>query len=95
MPYISIESGNLTAEQKKQLIERLTATASEITHIPGQFFTVTIKELPDEKFFAMQSAKAMMVSAASQSTRLNATTNHESDITHISTFGCCGDCIVA
>lgn len=31
MPYISIESGNLTAEQKKQLIERLTATASEIT----------------------------------------------------------------
>lgn len=52
MPYISIESGNLTAEQKKQLIERLTATASEVTHIhiPDQFFTVTIKELPDENF---------------------------------------------
>lgn len=59
MPYISIESGNLTAEQKKQLIERLTATASEIlckakrfaySHIPEQFFTVTIKELPDENF---------------------------------------------
>ena len=50
MPYISIESGNLTAEQKKQLIERLTATASEITHIPKQFFTVTIKKLPDENF---------------------------------------------
>lgn len=50
MPYISIESGNMTAEQKKQLIERLTATASEITHIPEQFFTVTIKELPDENF---------------------------------------------
>ena len=46
MPYISIESGKLTAEQKKQLI----ATASEITHIPEQFFTVTIKELPDENF---------------------------------------------
>lgn len=30
MPYISIESGKLTAEQKKELIERLTATASEI-----------------------------------------------------------------
>lgn len=104
MPYISIESGRLTAEQKKQLIERLTATASEIlcrakrfaySHIPEQFFTVTIKELPDEKFFAMQSAKAMTVLAASQSTRLNATTNHESDITHISTFGCCGDSILA
>ncbi len=50
MPYISIESGKLTAEQKKQLIERLTATASEITHIPEQFFTVTIKEIPDENF---------------------------------------------
>ncbi|WLT42100.1 tautomerase family protein [Paramuribaculum intestinale] len=69
MPYISIESGKLTAEQKKQLIERLTATASEITHIPEQFFTVTIKELPDEKFFAMQSAKAMMASEANQSAR--------------------------
>ena len=53
MPYISIESGRLTAEQKKELIERLTSTASEITHIPELFFTVTIRELPDEKFFAV------------------------------------------
>lgn len=37
MPYISIESGRLTAEQKKKLIERLTVTTSEITHIPKQF----------------------------------------------------------
>lgn len=59
MPYISIESGKLTAEQKKELIERLTATASEIlcrakrfacSHVPEQFFTITIKELPDENF---------------------------------------------
>ena len=50
MPYISIESGKLSAEQKKQLIEQLTATASEITHIPEPFFMVTIKELPDENF---------------------------------------------
>ncbi|MDE6112164.1 MAG: tautomerase family protein [Bacteroidales bacterium] len=50
MPYISFESGQLTAEQKKQLIERLTQTAAEITRIPEQFFTVTIKELPDENF---------------------------------------------
>lgn len=47
MPYISIESGALTSQQKKELIEKLTTTASEITHIP---FTVTIKELPDENF---------------------------------------------
>lgn len=69
MPYISIESGRLTAEQKKELIERLTSTASEITLIPEQFFTVTIRELPDEKFIAVQSAKAMTASAANQSTR--------------------------
>lgn len=50
MPYISIESGKLTIEQKKELIERLTVTASEITHIPAQFFIVTIKEVPDENF---------------------------------------------
>lgn len=50
MPCISIESGKLTAEQKKELIGQLTAVASGITHIPGQFFTVTIKELPDENF---------------------------------------------
>ncbi len=50
MPYISVESGVLTSEQKKELIKRLTATASEIMHIPAQFFTVTIKELPDENF---------------------------------------------
>lgn len=48
MPYISIESGALTTGQKKELIERLTRTASEITHIPEQFFMVSIKELPDE-----------------------------------------------
>lgn len=48
MPYISIESRALTSGQKKELIGRLTATASEITHIPAQFFT--IKELPDENF---------------------------------------------
>lgn len=50
MPYISIECGGLTGPQKAELIERLTATAAEITHIPAQFFTVTIKELPDENF---------------------------------------------
>lgn len=50
MPYISVESGKLTVEQKRELITRLTSTAAEITRIPEQFFTVTIKELPDENF---------------------------------------------
>lgn len=47
--YLS-KAENLPQNKKKELIERLTATASEITHIPEQFFTVTIKELPDENF---------------------------------------------
>ncbi|MDE7024294.1 MAG: tautomerase family protein, partial [Paramuribaculum sp.] len=50
MPYISIESGKLLPEQKKELIKQLTATASEIPTIPARVFTVTIKELPDENF---------------------------------------------
>lgn len=32
------------------MIGQLPATASEITHIPELFFTVTIKELSDENF---------------------------------------------
>lgn len=50
MPYISIESGRLTTKQKRQLVERHTATDSEIIPIPAQYFTVTIEELPDENF---------------------------------------------
>jgi 4-oxalocrotonate tautomerase len=50
MPYISIESGKLTEEQKKDLIVNITQTASGIMHIPQSFFSVTIKELPDENF---------------------------------------------
>lgn len=50
MPYITIESGSLTDEQKTALIERLTATAAEIMRVPPEFFAVTIKELPDKNF---------------------------------------------
>ncbi len=48
MPYITIEGGQLTAEQKQQLIERMTNVASEIMKIPSEFFITTIKELSDE-----------------------------------------------
>ncbi|WP_320043248.1 4-oxalocrotonate tautomerase DmpI [uncultured Desulfobacter sp.] len=48
MPYITIESGKLTKEQKEKLIEKLTETASEIMNIPSEFFLTTIKELSDE-----------------------------------------------
>lgn len=50
MPYISIESGNLTDEQKEQLIKKLTEVSSEIMKVPPEFFVITIKELPDKNF---------------------------------------------
>ena len=50
MPYISMECGTLTDAQKSQLIKELTETAAGITHIPKEFFSVTIKELPDQNF---------------------------------------------
>jgi len=50
MPYISIESGRLTIEQKEKLISKLTEVSSEIMNIPKDFFSVTIKELDDSNF---------------------------------------------
>ncbi|MEC4184726.1 4-oxalocrotonate tautomerase DmpI [Adlercreutzia sp. R21] len=50
MPYISIESGALDDAQKEQLIGRLTEVASEIMSVPPEFFSVTIKELPEKNF---------------------------------------------
>lgn len=48
LPYISVEGGRLTKEQKHELISKLTNVASEIMNIPSEFFLTTIKELPDE-----------------------------------------------
>ena len=50
MPYITIESGALSDEQKENLISRLTEVSSEIMNVPQEFFAVTIKELPDKNF---------------------------------------------
>lgn len=50
MPYISVECGTLSDAQKVELIQRLTQTASEVMRVPQEFFTVTIKELPDLNF---------------------------------------------
>ncbi|MGC6175518.1 4-oxalocrotonate tautomerase DmpI [Lacrimispora sp. 38-1] len=48
MPYITIEGGVLSDEQKQMLIKRLTEVSSEIMKVPPEFFMTTIKELPDE-----------------------------------------------
>ena len=50
MPYITIESGVLSDEQKENLIHRLTEVSSEIMNVPQEFFSITIKELPDKNF---------------------------------------------
>lgn len=50
MPYITIESGALSDQQKEALIRRLTEISSEIMDIPQEFFMTTIKEVPDKNF---------------------------------------------
>ena len=50
MPYITVESGNLSDVQKEELIKRLTEVSSEIMKVPQEFFVVTIKEVPDKNF---------------------------------------------
>lgn len=50
MPYITVESGFLSDQQKEQLIKRLTEVCSEIMNIPQEFFVTTIQELPDKNF---------------------------------------------
>ncbi len=50
MPYITVESGVLSNEQKEELIRRLTEVSSEIMKVPQEFFTMTIKEVPDKNF---------------------------------------------
>lgn len=50
MPYITVESGLLSDEQKEQLIRRLTEVSSEIMKVPQEFFVTTIKEVSDKNF---------------------------------------------
>ena len=50
MPYIKIESGKLSVEQKTLLIKRITEISAEIMNVPQEFFTTTITELPDKNF---------------------------------------------
>lgn len=45
MPVINITMGPASEEQKKQLIQRLTAEAMAITKIGAEHFTVLIHEL--------------------------------------------------
>ena len=48
MPYITVESGNLSDAQKEELIKRLTEVSSEIMKVPQEFFVATIKKVSDK-----------------------------------------------
>lgn len=50
MPYITIESGALSDEQKELLIKRLTEVSSEIMKVLQEFFITTIEEVSDKNF---------------------------------------------
>ena len=50
MPYITVESGALSDEQKELLIKRLIEVSSEIMKVPQEFFVTTIKEVSDKNF---------------------------------------------
>ena len=43
MPYITIEGGSLTREQKSELIRKVTEVASEVMQIPMEFFLYQMK----------------------------------------------------
>jgi 4-oxalocrotonate tautomerase len=44
MPVIKVEITHRTKEKKKEIIEKLTQTMSEITNIPAESFLVYIDE---------------------------------------------------
>ncbi len=44
MPVITLEAASLTKEQKKQLTEEFTASASRIMNMPKDSFYVFLKE---------------------------------------------------
>ncbi|MBF7018182.1 4-oxalocrotonate tautomerase DmpI [Staphylococcus durrellii] len=44
MPILKLETLDLTKDQKKQLVEELTETASRITGIPQEGYYVILKE---------------------------------------------------
>ena len=44
MPYIVLDGPRLTKEQKREIVEKFTEIASEVTKIPPKAFVVMIKE---------------------------------------------------
>ena len=65
MPIISWEGGKLSKEQKKDLIQKFTEVAVEITKVPAKFYSVVIREQQDENLgFAGETVEEIKVKAA-------------------------------
>lgn len=65
MPIISWEGGKLSKDQKKDLIEKFTEVAVEITKVPAKFYSVVIREQQDENLgFAGESVEEIKAKAA-------------------------------
>jgi 4-oxalocrotonate tautomerase len=64
MPIISWEGGKLSKEQKKDLIQKLTEAAVEITKVPATFYSVVIREQQDENLgFAGETVEEIKAKA--------------------------------
>lgn len=48
MPVIAMEVGKLSKEQKKEMVEKFTEVAVDVTGIPKQHLIIIIREWPDE-----------------------------------------------
>jgi len=64
MPIISWEGGKLSKEQKKDLIQKFTEVAVEITKVPARFYSVVIREQQDENLgFAGETVEEIKAKA--------------------------------
>ncbi len=52
MPLITVETGTLNKEQKKQLAKEITATAAKIMNVPEQAIIMLMKENDLDNFSA-------------------------------------------
>lgn len=48
MPAINVEIGQLSIDQKRELVRRVTKAASEASGVPEQAFYVFVNEYPHE-----------------------------------------------
>lgn len=48
MPVVNFQGAKMSADQKKELIQKFTEITREVTHAPDQFITVIIEEYDDD-----------------------------------------------